>query len=292
MCSVLRDARRLASQYDVLITADNYAAFAKPGFQYLHFPADLHPEPTRLKPIVDIYFALCDRVLGAPWTDASKNVTITNSQWSAAGLERMGHVSTPIVLYPPVIDPGAGLPWDQRDDVFLCIGRYHGSKRIEMAISIVQRIRADALANARLIIVGSPVDTEYTTRIHGLAGRTGAWIEFREDISRADLNRLMGRSRYGIQAMAHEHFGMATAEMTRAGCIVFAHRSGGTPEVLNNEDAVLWVNEDDAVQKFARLDAEGLRTRLREHARSFSAERFVERFQELVATSAVGTRDR
>ena len=292
MCSVLRYARPLATQYDVLITADNYAAFAKPGLQYLHFPADLHPEPTRLKPIVDIYFTLCDRVLGAPWTDAANNVTITNSHWSAAGLERMGHVSTPIVLYPPVIDPGAGLPWDQRDDVFLCIGRFHGSKRIEMAISIVQRIRADALPNARLIIVGSPVDTEYTTRIHGTAARAGAWIEFREDISRADLNQLMGRSRYGIQAMEHEHFGMATAEMTRAGCIVFAHRSGGSPEVLNNEDALLWVNEDDAVAKFARLDVEDLRARLREHARSFSAEAFVERFREIVAMSAGGTRGR
>ena len=269
MCSVLRYARPLTSQYDVLITADNYAAFAKPGLQYLHFPADLHPEPTRLKPIVDIYFTLCDRVLGAPWTDAAKNVTLTNSQWSAAGLERMGHVSTPIVLYPPVIDPGAGLPWDQRDDVFLCIGRFHGSKRIEMAISIVQRIRATSLPSARLIIVGSPVDIEYTTRIHGIAARAGAWIEFREDLSRADLNRLMGQSRFGIQAMEHEHFGMATAEMTRAGCIVFAHKSGGSPEVLNNEDALLWVNEDDAVAKFARLDVEGLRARLREQARSF-----------------------
>lgn len=292
MCSVLRDARRLASQYDILLTADNYAAFAKPGFQYLHFPADLHPEPARLKPIVGIYFALCDRVLGAPWTDAAKNVTITNSQWSADGLTRLGTVSRPVVLYPPVIDPGPGLPWDQRDDVFLCIGRFHGSKRIEMAISIVRRIRADALANARLIIVGSPVDTDYASRIHAIAGRAGAWIEFREDISRADLNRLMGRSRYGIQAMEHEHFGMATAEMTRAGCIVFAHRSGGSPEVLNNEDALLWADEDDAVAKFARLDVEGLRTRLREHARSFSAEAFVERFRDIVATSAGGTPDR
>jgi glycosyltransferase involved in cell wall biosynthesis len=292
MCSVLRYARPLAPQYDVLITADNYAAFAKPGFQYLHFPADLHPEPTRLKPIVDIYFALCDRVLGAPWTDAAKNVTLTNSQWSAAGLERMGHVSAPIVLYPPVIDPGAGLPWEQRDDVFLCVGRFHGSKRIESAIAIVQKIRATALPHARLIIVGSPVDPEYTTRIHGIAGRAGAWVEFREDISRADLNRLMGRSRYGIQAMEHEHFGMATAEMTRAGCIVFAHRSGGSPEVLNNEDTLLWVNEDDAVAKFARLDVASLRARLREHARSFSAERFVERFREIVATSAGGNQGR
>ena len=70
-----------------------------------------------------------------------------------------------------------------------------------------------------------------------LAAAHGDWIEFREDLSRVELNRLMGRSRYGIQAMENEHFGMATAEMTRAGCLVFAHDSGGSPEVLNDESA-------------------------------------------------------
>jgi glycosyltransferase involved in cell wall biosynthesis len=293
MCSVLRYARRLASQYDILLTADNYAAFAKPGFQYLHFPADLDPEPARLKPIVDIYFTLCDRVLGAPWTDAAKNATITNSQWSAAGLERMGTVSKPVVLYPPVIDPGPGLPWDQRDDVFLCIGRFHGSKRIERTIAIVDRIRARSLPQARLKIVGSPIDREYTRRLHRLVERMrGDWIEFHEDLSRGALNQLMGRSRYGMQAMEHEHFGMATAEMTRAGCVVFAHRSGGSPEVLNHEDAVLWSSEDDAVEKFARLDVDRIRPRLRAHANTFSTERFVDNFRRIIATSTAGSQDR
>ena len=292
MCSVLRYARTLAGQFDLLITADNYAAFAKPGLQYVHFPALLQPTPARLKPVVDVYFRLCDRVLGALWTDAAKNITLANSQWTAAGLERLGEVSKPIVLYPPVVDPGAGLPWDQRDDVFLCIGRFHGSKRIETAISIVQKIRATVLPQARLIIVGSPVDTEYTTRIHGVAARAGNWIEFREDLSRADLSALMGRTRYGIQAMEAEHFGMSTAEMARAGCLVLAHRSGGSPEVLNNEDSLLWTNEDDAVERFARLDVEGLRARLRDYARAISTERFVDEFRRIVATSARGSLDR
>lgn len=292
MCAVLRDARALASQFDLLITADNFAAFAKRGLQYVHFPAALRPAAARMKPVVELYFRFCDRVLGAPWTDAAKNLTLANSQWTAAGLEQLGEVSTPIVLYPPVIDPGMGLPWDQRDDVFLCIGRFHGSKRIETAMSIVQRIRTTALPHARLIIIGSPVDTEYTTRIHGVAARAGDWIEFREDLSRSDLNALMGRSRYGLQAMAHEHFGMATAEMTRAGCIVLAHRSGGSPEVLDNEDAVLWSTEDEAIAKFARLDPDALRPRLVEHARSFSAERFVEQFRQIVVTSVAGSQGR
>jgi glycosyltransferase involved in cell wall biosynthesis len=295
MCSVLRYARALAPGFDLLITADNYAPFANPGLQYLHFPADLQPSPARLKPVVGTYFRVCDRIVGAPWIDAAKNVTLANSQWTAAGLERLGEMSKPIVLYPPVIDPGAGLPWDQRDDVFLCVGRFHGSKRIEIAISIVQKIRATTLANARLIIIGSPVDPEYTTRIHGLASRAGNWIEFREDISRVELNALMRRSRYGVQAMEHEHFGMATAEMTRAGCVVFAHRSGGTPEVLDHEDGLLWSSEDEAVEQFAQLIAngeKGVPRHVAERARSLSAERFVDEFRAIVATSVGGSQDR
>jgi glycosyltransferase involved in cell wall biosynthesis len=284
VCSVLRYARPLATQYELLITADNYAAFAKPGIQYVHFPADLQPEPARMKAAVNLYFSICDRLLGALWTDAANNTTLTNSRWTAAGIERLGEVSKPIVLYPPVIDPGEGLAWDQRADAFLCIGRFHGSKRIETAMSIVGRARAAAIPKARLIIVGSAVDREYTSRIQGIAARYGDWIEFREDLSRNELNQLMGRTRYGLQAMENEHFGMATAEMTRAGCLVFAHNSGGSPEVLNNEGALLWTTENEAVRKIVNpRQIEALRARLRAHAKVFSTESFVARFQDIVA---------
>jgi glycosyltransferase involved in cell wall biosynthesis len=298
MSSVLRQARPLAARYDVLITADNYAAFPRPGIQYVHFPSKLQPEAERLRPLVNVYFDACRRLLGAPWTDAARNLTLANSQWTAAGLEHLGEISKPIVLYPPVLDPGEGLPWREREDAFLCIGRFHGSKRIELAMSIVGRARAAALPKARLIVVGSPVDREYTSRIQRTAERHGDWIEFREDLSRDDLNRLMGRIRYGVQAMEGEHFGMATAEMTRAGCLVFAHNSGGSPEVLNHEAALLWTTENEAVRKIVNLrDAEALRQRLQAHCAVFSAERFVENFQRIVdafdgSTSAGGIPDR
>ena len=155
----------------------------------------------------------------------------------------------------------------------------------------MKRIRDRYALDARLLIVGSNVDTEYTTRIRGAAAREGNWIEFHEDLSRDQLNSLMGRSRYGIQAMEGEHFGMATAEMTRAGCLVFAHDSGGSREVLNDRE-LLWTSEDEAAVKFGRVDVEGLRQRLRAHADSFAVERFVDRFKTLVATSIAESRRR
>jgi glycosyltransferase involved in cell wall biosynthesis len=288
LSSVLGHARGLSAQFDLLVSADNYAAFAKPGLQYVHFPAGLRPQPARWSALVNVYFALCERLAGASWTSAANNITLANSQWTADEIERLGEVSKPIVLYPPVLDAGAALPWTDRDDAFLCVGRFHASKRIETAIAIVKRARTEAMPGARLVIVGSAVDPGYTARIKVLAAREGDWIEFREDLTRQELNALMARTRYGIQAMIGEHFGMATAEMTRAGCLVFAHRSGGSAEVLNHEDALLWTDDHDAARKIAAIrqaDAGGLQSRLIQHARQFSPDAFAERFREIVARS-------
>lgn len=286
MCSVLRYARPLAAHYDLLLTADNYGAFAKPGMQYLHFPAALNPTP-RLRAIVNMYFTFCDAVMGMPWRDAVRNATLANSQWTAAGLEQLYGIRAQ-VLYPPVVDPGAGLPWHERHNALLCIGRFHGSKRIEVVMSIVRRLRTHALPGARLIIVGSPVDPEYSARIKQAAARDRDWIEFRQDLPRAEINRLIGECRYGLQAMEHEHFGMATAELARGGCLVFPHHSGGSPEVVNGEAALLWRSEDDAVARISALahDAalcDAVRARLRRHTQTFAPEQFAERMRAIVS---------
>ena len=195
-------------------------------------------------------------------------------------------------MYPPVLDPGQGLPWADRNDTFLCIGRFDATKRIEVSIAIVKAVRARSLADARLVVVGSAVNAGYHAQIRAIADREGPWIEFREDVSRLELGTLMGRSRYGIQAMQGEHFGMATAEMTRAGCVVFAHHSGGSPEVLGHRDALLWSTEEDAAEKIAAIASDlhspaQLSAALREHARLFSTDMFEEMFRRLVATAHV-----
>ena len=104
----------------------------------------------------------------------------------------------------------------------------------------------------------------------------------------------MGRSRYGIHAMDREHFGMATAEMTRAGCLVFAHASGGSPEVLNHEAGLLWSTEEEAVQRITAISREPHKalapermSALRDHVETFSTERFMQRFREIVASVQV-----
>ena len=164
------------------------------------------------------------------------------------------------------------------------------SKRIDTSIAIVKAVRTSALPNARLSIVGSAVDTAYRSQIRELAEREGSWIEFREDLTRQELNTLMGRSRFGLQAMEGEHFGMATAEMTRAGCLVFAHNSGGSPEVLNHDPSLLWTTADEAIDRISAMastNRSALSAALREHARQFSTEMFEENLRSLVENAHV-----
>jgi glycosyltransferase involved in cell wall biosynthesis len=285
MAVLFRAARQVQRDFDLLITADNYGAFEQNGIQYLHYPAGLRPAPIRMPVLVHGYYHLCDALSGLSWETARRNETLANSRWTAALLAGERGIAAR-VLYPPVVDPGAGLPWAQRQNTFLCVGRFHGSKRFELVIDILARAR-EHLRDLRLHIVGSNVDREYASRMRARAGRYADWITIDEDLPQAELLALMARSRYGLHAMVDEHFGMAVAELARAGCIVFVHDSGGQVEAIGGLPELRWSTEDEAVARIRDVAADGerqaaLSARLRSHAERFSTERFVQEFRAIV----------
>ena len=278
MSLLCRAATRLAHRFDVLVTADNYAPFPRRGLQYLHYPAAITPPRSSLA--ARAYFSACDAVARRQWSVARNNVTLANSQWTARGLGT--HDVSATVLYPPVADAGDGLRWSQRSNTFLCIGRFNGSKRFEIVIDIIARVRS-FMSDARLRIIGSNVDHEYTRRLRALQ-RRHAWISIEEDLSQQDLFDAMRRSRYGIHAMDGEHFGMSVAEMARAGCIVFVHDSGGQVEVINQQPALRWSTPDDAVARIHAIADDPTRqamlsAQLRAYAARFASERFIQEFR-------------
>jgi glycosyltransferase involved in cell wall biosynthesis len=274
-----RVARRLDA--DLFITADNYAAFPRPGVQYLHFPLPLHPAPAGPAPLVRAYYRACDALSGLNWEAAARNTTLVNSEWTAKGTATLGRLSTQ-VLYPPVPDPGAGLPWEDRENTFLCVGRFHGSKRLDLVIDIVRRARR-TLSDARLVVVGSTVDAEYTARLRNWVAPISEWASIEVDLPQSELHARMRRARYGIHAMVDEHFGIAPAEMARAGCLVFVHDSGGLVEVVGGQQELRWATQDEAVARIEAIAAAPerarmLSTQLAAHAERFSSERFVREF--------------
>lgn len=282
--AVLQRAAR-GLQADLFVTADNFAAFPAPGVQYVHFPQRMHPEPSGPAVLVRPYFRTCDAIAGQTWDAAAANVTLVNAEWTARAMpEPLGR--PPHVLYPPVPDPGPGLPWSARDNTFLCVGRFHGSKRLDLVIDIVRRAR-DVIPDARLVFVGSAVDAEYTARLRRWVAPLSGWVTIAEDLPQAELHARMRRARYGVHAMVDEHFGIAAAEMARAGCLVFVHDSGGLIEVVGGRTALRWASADDAVARIHALATDPARAvtlsgDLAAHAARFSTERFVSEFLALI----------
>ena len=286
---LFREAQRLTPGFDLCVTAENFGAFSRPGIQYVHYPMTFRPEPVFAAPLLRRYYDLCDAVSGLTKEVATRNLTLTNSQWTARALGQMG--VTARVVYPPVFDPGPGLAWRARDNAVLCLGRFHPTKRMDAVMAIVARVR-ESHPGVTLRFIGSPVDPHYAKHMRGIAAAHGEWITFHQDLSRAAVAEMLGRSRYGIHAMESEHFGMAAAEMTRAGMLVFCHRSGGLVEVVDGEERLLWSDDAGAIARMQAMlevpeqSQADLSARLRTFASRFSVERFCHEVRDAVAEGA------
>jgi hypothetical protein len=106
-------------------------------------------------------------------------------------------------------------------------------------------------------------------------------------VPRSELVRLIASQRYGIHGMDEEHFGMAPAEMVRAGCIVWVRNGGGQVEIVGSDERLLYASVEDAVAKIDNAIAdEAQAARLREllspQRERFSEAAFVEGFLRIV----------
>jgi hypothetical protein len=102
------------------------------------------------------------------------------------------------------------------------------------------------------------------------------------------VRALLHTARYGIHGMREEHFGMAPAEMARAGMIVWVPNGGGQVEIVGDAPLLRYDSDEEAVQKIvAVLDSAVEQGRLREHlvgqSAQFSHEHFTSRIRDVVA---------
>jgi len=106
---------------------------------------------------------------------------------------------------------------------------------------------------------------------------------------------LMARHKFGINGRESEPFGIAVAELVKAGCLTFIPNGGGQTEIVDHP-ALTFENDDDAVRKIvAALQGRLLQTELSEHLHKRSEYLSVERFQETVRTLVaefLGEKDR
>jgi glycosyltransferase involved in cell wall biosynthesis len=102
----------------------------------------------------------------------------------------------------------------------------------------------------------------------------------------------VARHRYGLHTMEEEHFGIAPAEMQRAGCITFVHRSGGPMEIVGHREELMFGDVDEACERIYRVANDAaLAARLQrfaeERGRFFSEDRFCAELRVYVRNSII-----
>jgi len=294
MSLLMRHTRTVSDGFDVIFGLHNETDYGRRGIQYVHYPTYLRPRPSvdlrwyhPPRAGLNLYYALADRIAGFSLERMKANLTLVNSDWTGEHVSRFLGVDTRTV-YPPVVDPAPGLSWGERRNAFLTIGRTSPEKEYERVMRILALVRAHAPDLTLTIIGTSDRHTGgYLASLKALGESLGSWIQFRENLDRDEVRRLMAEHRYGIHGMREEHFGMAPAEMARAGMIVWVPRGGGQVEIVDHESALTYDTEDEAVEKIsAVLRNASAQQRLRDHlatvAITFSAPRFMAEIRDIV----------
>lgn len=288
---LLRQAREMAADFDVILTANNESDLGRRGIQYVHFPKLITARPDgNLRwyqgPIaVGVYQAACALITGFTPARMRANLTLVNSDWTGQ-LIRERHGIEPITLFPPAAGAFPPVAWGNRRLAFACVGRIAPGKRIEQVIALMAQLR-QRHPDIVLHVAGNADDQSYLAHIKVLAACHSEWLQLHVDMPREQLVHLMTECRFGIHGMHNEHFGMAIAELVRAGTIPFAPHSGGPVEILGGDRRLLYDNDDDAIAKIRRvIEDDGLAAELRgalaARADRFSSDRFVHDFRQLV----------
>jgi len=288
---LLRLCKRVRHQYDLVVSADNEGDFGPPAIQYIHWPFLAHLYP-RVR-------SSCDLPLGQklaclskgeirPWMlvadysfDRMKaNRTLVNSGWTGRLVKRVYGIDSTTV-HPPAPGIFPEIAWEEREDGFVMMGRLHFAKRYDWCLKVLSVVRT-RFPQVRMHIVGSSYRDrrDYPVFLRALAQANSSWVTLHEDLSRGELAELAARQRYGIHAHIDEHFGMAVAEMVRAGCIPFVHNSGGPLEIVGHDSRLIYESEEDAAQKIMQVPGdpaaqEDIRQRLALRKDFYSVETFM-----------------
>jgi len=294
--------KKVRNDYDIMISVNNEADFGCKGIQYIHDPPywfyRSHDKfGIRLLSPHHLWVVFKGKrrpwmlVAGFSFERMKKNITLVNSNWTGTKVDEVyGIYST--TVYPPVLGAFLKVPWENRENGFVCIGRIIPWKNLEKIIEIIEKVRSK-VPDTHLHIIGNPEQRSYLQHLLRLA-RGSSWIFLNANVSRDELVRLIALHRYGIHGMTPEPFGMAVAEMIHGGCIVFVPRNAGPMEIVGRDDRLLYDTTEEAVRKVVGVmrsprEQESICRYLGSRKNLFSKEQFALRIQQIVKQFPQGT---
>ena len=292
---MMRYCKSVRQNYGLFVGAGDGVDFGGQSIQYM----GLGPGSTLVKvlsrdPRVPRLYHLFKRAFmglsrslsGFSLQTVADNITLVNSHWTGQLVERLYGIRDYEVVYPPVNTPPATTPWEMRRETFLCVARIVPEKRIEQVIEILKSVRERGF-DISLRIIGRPDDRDYYNKIRGMCEQNVSWVSMDGVLNRKELYSVMGRHKYGINGAEEEPFGIAAAEMVKAGCIVFVSAGGGQTEIVATPELTYGSVEEGTEKISAVLASEGLQHSMLDHlnhqGKQFSTQAFCENARRVVA---------
>jgi glycosyltransferase involved in cell wall biosynthesis len=280
-----------AHRYDIVFSTINEIEIGVRAIQYVHYPWANFPRPDadyswyHFSPPLHAYRWLCSAISGYQKERVPLNVSLVNSDWTGR-VFKLYYGAEARTIYPPVPGGFPDVPFEARENGFVCVGRFSREKEIDKLIRILIAVRAHG-HEIRFRIVGHVDDRSYAQHLYRLAEPYKDWITFHHDLPRDEMVALIARNRYGIHGMVGEHFGIAPAELQRGGCITFVPDDGGVVEIVGGDERLIYHSEEDAVDKIDRMlrDPNLRAATLRDvnaRAALFSEERFMAEILDVV----------
>lgn len=287
--------KRHHKEFDLAIATRCEIDLGEPGIQYIHCPIwnddvlrQLGQLPAGWQYRKGVprrfYKLLCKYISKFNAIRMKQNITLVNSNWMGERVEETYGIKSRTV-YPPVKEDFPQVPWEEREEGVVCLGTVSPGKHVEEIVTIIGQARLER-PQVHLHIIGGCSDPAYAKRIRRLCEQNREWLFWEGKLPRERLTRLVAKHKYGIHGMPNEHFGIAVAEMVKAGCIPFVPNSGGQVEIVG-DTRLLYADPKEAVDKILYvLQHEEIQTELRGHlhtqGQSFSATAFMKLIKEIV----------
>lgn len=292
-----RYVRRHSGRFDAVFSAYGHFDFGRRAIQRIgDFSFDdglrreLHGERRGRRALFyrksaprSLYLALGRALSGGSREAWKKDLLVANSQWTRDLLRtRFGVPSE--VIYPPVAGEMSLTSWSERADGFVLMARLVPEKGILSVIEALREVRRSR--DVHLHILGRRDDAGHYRELERARRENADWVFLEGQVYGADKARFLAGHKFGISGCRQEAFGVAVAEMVRAGCLVWVPDGGGQTEIVAHPE-LIYAGRDEAVVKIRRVLADPekqtwLRDHLRARAGLFSAERFVREMRALV----------
>lgn len=259
-----RYCRKIAAEFDVLVSAYNVVDFGVPAIQCIadfSWDEDIRqqfdPPPSGVRGVFHRISLLRTpylwvvRVVSRPSHKgrfSGEDLIVSNSQWTA-GIIREKYGINSDVIYPEVVAEFPVVPLEEKERGFVCIGRISSEKRIEVIIEILKKVRSLG-HNIHLHVIGENDGTVYAESIQKICQHESDWVVMEGSMFGEEKTQILSAHIFGIHARLREAFGISVAEMVKAGCITFVPAGGGQVEVVDH-DVLTYDSVEDAV---ARID--------------------------------------